>query len=71
MATVLSGCHTIQGPDWTDPGSAANQQFWAQVFDPYPEDEPGPQIMGARPRDFDRAPPEVDRARHFSRAPNW
>jgi hypothetical protein len=71
LLMVLSGCQTIQGPNWYHAGPAPHQQFWAQVFDPFPEDEIAPPVDGGRPREFDRAPPEIDRARHYARPPRW
>jgi hypothetical protein len=71
MLPILAGCQTAQGPFGYDAGSAPYQQFWAQVFDPFPEDDIAPAVDGGRPREFDRAPSEVDRARRYSRPPGW
>jgi len=61
--TLGAGCGTTGGPNWFHPGPAVWQQARAERFDPYPENEPGPQVTGARPRAYDRPLPEVDRAR--------
>jgi len=67
LAAVLvvgfTGCQGLSPPNWFHPGPAAQQQSQAEQFDPYPENEPGPAIVGARPREYQKAPPETVRAR--------
>ena len=60
---VVVGCQSLAGPDWGHPGSAAEQQRRAERFDPFPQDECGPPIEGARPREFQTPPAEVKRSR--------
>lgn len=60
---ALGGCRYLARPDWTHPGSAKTQQNRALRYDPYPESEPGPALVGARPREYQTAPPEASRAR--------
>ena len=62
LAGVL-GCRSVAGPSWSSPGTTAVQQNRAQRFDPYPEDDAGPPIEGARPRGFQTPPAEVKRSR--------
>lgn len=50
-------------PRLCGPGSSDIQQRRAVRFDPYPQNEGGPSIVGARPREYDKPIPEVDRAR--------
>jgi hypothetical protein len=69
-AILSSGCGTIRGPNLFNPGPVESQKFWAQIFDPFPEDDYAPSISGGRPIDYDRAPPVVDRARNFKRQPS-
>ncbi len=58
------GCSTSLGPsNLTNPGTAAFQQGKAQRFDPYPENEAGPELVGVRPPDYLVPPPEPKRAR--------
>lgn len=57
------GCRSTARPDWMHPGSAPVQQARALRYDPYPENEPGPALVGARPRAYDKPPPETSRAR--------
>jgi hypothetical protein len=63
LAVGLAGCAGLDRPNWSHPGSVTEQQTRAQRFDPYPENEPGPKITGARPREYEKPIPEVDRAR--------
>ena len=42
-----SGC--LSTPNLTHPGTEEYQQARAKVFEPYPENEPGPPIIGAGP----------------------
>jgi hypothetical protein len=65
---AIAGCakpdkSSIARPNLLRPGTADLQQARAKRFDPYPENEPGPRINEARPREYDRPYPEVDRAR--------
>ena len=57
-----AGCRGM-GPDWLHPGPAEFQQSRAERFDPYPENETGPQIVGARPREYQKPATEPSRAR--------
>lgn len=59
VAGGVAGCTSLARPNWAHPGPADYQQSRAQLFDPYPENEPGPRIVGARPLEFDRPPAEV------------
>ena len=48
----LSGCADIAPPNWFHPGPAEYQRAQAQRTDPYPEPDTGPEVVGARPREF-------------------
>jgi len=63
LAISLSGCRTLALPDWHHPGTAQYQQGIAEQFDPYPENEPAPAVVGGRPLSYEKPPPEVRRAR--------
>lgn len=52
LVTVTAGCHLR--PNWGPPGTIGMQRSRAVLNDPFPSDELGPQIMGARPLGFDR-----------------
>ena len=63
FAPSLTGCADMF-PDWCHPGFAQVQRKQAQRFDPYPEPDMGPDMAGARPGDFDKPRPEVQRAQN-------
>jgi hypothetical protein len=63
LLTTLSGCAGTAGPNWLHPGTAKAQQNRALRYDPYPEGEAGPMMVGVRPREYDKPPPEPSRAR--------
>jgi hypothetical protein len=62
-AVAQCGCANLSKPSWLHPGSAKEQQARAERFDPYPETNTGPTVEGARPREYETSPPEVDRGR--------
>lgn len=66
---ALGGCKSVAKPDLTHPGTAQTQQTRALRYDPYPENEPGPALVGARPREYQTPPPETSRSRWF--LGNW
>jgi len=58
---ICCGCRCLATPDLSHPGTEAHQQARAQVFEPYPENEPGPPVVGARPREYQDPRAEVTR----------
>jgi len=58
-----TGCQGLAMPSWSRPGTAEYQQRRAERFDPYPENETGPPVVGARPLEYDKPPAETQRAR--------
>lgn len=54
----LEGCAGTGMPRLASPGSARDQRARAQRFDPYPDPDAGPALVGARPREYDRPLPE-------------
>ena len=66
---MLGGCCSIATPDWMDPGPAKVQQTRALRYDPYPDNEAGPAMVGVRPREYEIPPPEPSRARWYDG--NW
>jgi hypothetical protein len=73
---TLGGCAWFEHPDfrtpnWRSPGPAYYQQFHAVRHDPYPQDDLGPEIVGGRPRGYQKPPPEVTRARQDRPWGNW
>ena len=63
LLVTFFGCKGIEMPSWFHPGSAEVQRSRALRYDPYPENEIGPAVVGVRPREFDKPPPEASRAR--------
>jgi hypothetical protein len=60
MLSACAGCG-LATPNVVHPGSEAYQQARARVFEPYPENEPGPPVVGARPREYQNPVAEPDR----------
>jgi hypothetical protein len=50
-------------PEFFHPGRAQQQRNDAVAHDPYPVDDAGPEIVGGRPREYQRPLDEVTRAR--------
>jgi hypothetical protein len=66
---ALSACSpTIRKPQLLHPGPAPYQRANAEVYDPYPIPDLGPDIVGGRPRDFQKPRNEVERAQDFLRS---
>jgi hypothetical protein len=59
------GAGGVQGPNWNSPGTLSQQQQRANVFDPFANNEVGPEIVGGRPRDFQKPMSEATRAHGF------
>ena len=55
------GCRGMSGPRLAGPGPASYQRALAEQFDPYPENESAPPVVGGRPRDFQHPIPETQR----------
>ena len=63
LSVSLGGCANVSRPNWFAPGPPALQRARANRFDPYPENDLGPAVTGARPRDFQIPQAEPKRAR--------
>jgi hypothetical protein len=64
LLVQLTACSsTIRKPRLESPGTAPFQRFNAEQFDPYPQNDMGPEIVGGRPPDYAVPVPEVERAR--------
>ena len=61
FALAAGGCHDMF-PDVYRPGPEGYQRLRAQRMDPFPEPDIGPEVVGGRPRDFDKPPAEATRA---------
>lgn len=64
FTSLLIGCSLPSGRV-SGPRTVQQQQLEATQFDPYADNEVGPEIVGARPRDFQRPAAEAVRARGF------
>ena len=63
------GCH-LQ-PELGPPGTIGNQRSRAVLNDPFPSDELGPEIKGARPRGFDLPEPRAEGLQKYSPRQNF
>jgi hypothetical protein len=64
LIVQLTACSsTIRYPRLASPGTAGFQRHNAEQFDPYPQNDMGPPILGGRPPDYSVQVPEVERAR--------
>lgn len=68
LAALLTGCGWLPRVNWCHPGPAPYQQARARQFDPYPENDLGPPVVGGRPLSFGKPRAEPTRARRQS---NW
>ena len=59
-ALALSGCH-VTPPSLLSPGDLTRQRTRAVMFDPYSDVDIGPEVVGGRPREFQRPLPQADR----------
>ena len=72
MGLLVAGCSSaVRKPRLRHPGPAAYQQYHATQFDPYPQNDVGPEILGGRPRTYMLPPPEVVRARQHHMNQAW
>lgn len=62
-AACLAGCRSDGRSLFAPPGSVAKQRSNAIVHDPYADNEIGPEVVGARPKDYQDPLSETDRSR--------
>lgn len=58
----ISGCRGYRSP-FEPPGTLQQQRLNASVHDPYADNDAGPEIVGGRPRDYQKPWSEADRSR--------
>jgi hypothetical protein len=58
----LGGCRGYSSP-FAPPGTMQQQRLNASVYDPYADNDAGPEIVGGRPRDYQKPWSEADRSR--------
>ena len=61
---LLLGC-SLPNRFPSGPRPVRQQQLEATLFDPYADADAGPEVVGARPREFQRPASEAVRARGF------
>ena len=61
LTLSLLGCGHLQWPRLRGPGPAHYQQYQATVYDPYPENDIGPPVVGGRPRGYQNPYPQTER----------
>ena len=59
---AASGCHVAR-PNWFHPGPVQHQRYSAIRHDPYADNDAGPEVVGARPREFSKPQAELVRDR--------
>ncbi len=68
----LAACSpTIRYPRLASPGTAPLQRYNAEQFDPYPQNDVGPEIVGGRPLDYAMPISEVSRSRQSMPVGEW
>ena len=68
----LSACSSaVFKPTILHPGPAYFQRNNAVQFDPYPQNDMGPAIVGGRPIGYMKPPDEVTRARQHQQIAPW
>jgi hypothetical protein len=63
ILAVVAGCQKTAMPSLFHPRSANVQQKRALRYDPYPDPNLGPNMVGVRPREYENPPAEVSQAR--------
>jgi len=72
LISTLLGCSaTVRKPQLAHPGPAGYQQNNAVQFDPYPQNDLGPEIVGGRPPGYMKPPSVVERARQQQPKGPW
>jgi hypothetical protein len=64
-APLVACSSTIRWPNLRGPGPATYQRAQAEQTDPFPIPDMGPEVVGGRPREFDKPRDEVRRSRQF------
>jgi hypothetical protein len=63
LLTGAAGCSDMSPPDLFNAGPARYQQLRAERFDPYPENDIAPAVVGGRPLGYQKPIAEPSRAR--------
>ena len=66
VAAGLFGCRS-DGRLFRPPDTVQKQRSNATVFDPYTDNDIGPEVVGGRPKDYQKPLSETDRSRMFQK----
>jgi hypothetical protein len=66
---AIAGCHSIRMPNFAQPGTAQQQRADAERWDPYPDPDAGPPVLGGRPIGFTRPLNEAEWSRRYGVPP--
>jgi hypothetical protein len=59
----------LSRPQWFHPGSLDYQRNTASLHDPFPDNDVAPEVVGGRPREFQK--PLAEPVRNRSQADSW
>lgn len=65
------GCRGYRTPFNTSAGTFQQQRFEAVAHDPYPQDDLGPEVVGGRPRDYQKPVAEPVRDKMYREKRYW
>ena len=67
VSLSFAGCYSpyIRTPNFAHPGTAAEQRADAERFDPYPDPDAGPPVLGGRPPGYTRPLTDTEWARRY------
>lgn len=65
------GCRGYRTPFNTPAGTNRQQRFEAVAHDPYPQDDLGPEVVGGRPRDYQKPVAEPVRDKMYTEKRYW
>jgi hypothetical protein len=58
LSAMLVGCAGGPPLSWSNPGTVQQQRLRATIFDPWPDSQLGPEVLGGRPRDYSEPLPQ-------------
>jgi hypothetical protein len=64
LLLVFNGCRGYS--PFAPPGTIQQQRLNASVHDPYADNAAGPEVVGGRPRDYQKPWSEADRSRSWT-----
>ena len=64
LAVGFTGCN-VSRPRLRAPGTVQQQRANAMMFDPFTDEDAGPEVVGGRPKDFQKPLSDTERSRLF------